>query len=118
MKLVALRQIAAHVDFVFEDVGEGPSELVSRRGRENTRPALVQSVVETRVNYADDRECIDELGVRGSYDERREQEISRLKTWLSDHNRLHREDLLLLEGGVKPYGDQSKGRYDSIANWS
>src|SRR3981081_1269836 len=60
---------------------------------------------------------MDELGCRGPYDEGREQEISRLETWLSDHNRLHREDLLLLEGGGKPNGDQSKGRHDSIANW-
>src|SRR5258706_13818128 len=42
-ELVTLPEVAAHVDFVFEYVGERPGELVAGRGREDADGALLQA---------------------------------------------------------------------------
>src|SRR6202008_1207436 len=41
VELVAIVQIATHVDLVLEDVGQRPGELMASRRRQNTRGALV-----------------------------------------------------------------------------
>src|SRR3954470_13186875 len=91
--------------------------MTSRR-RQNADAAFVERVVETRVDDTGNCEGVNEILVRSFNNERRKEEIGWLEAWARYDDRLHREDLLAIEGGSKPNGDQSKGRHYRIADRS
>src|SRR6185295_11300745 len=116
VELVAVMEIATHVDFVLEDISQRPDKLVAGGWRKNAGAAFVDRVVEIRGDYAANGERIDQFLVRGFDDERREDEICRLQTRSGDDDGLHRKDLLLFQAGCKPNGDRCQGRHDYITN--
>src|SRR3954469_15205352 len=118
VELVALREVAAHVDLVLEDVGERPRQLMTCRGRQDADAALIEGVVQARTNDTANGQRVDQFGVGGLNDERRENEICRLEARSGDDDGLHCKDLLLLEARCKPNGDRCQGRHDYITNRS
>src|SRR4051794_21368032 len=88
------------------------------RRRKNTDAALVERVVKAGLNRSRDREGVEELGVGSLDEDGLEQEVSGLESGSGDDDRIHSEDLLLVEGGCKPNGDRREGRHHQITNGS
>src|SRR3954468_12422205 len=87
-------------------------------GRKDADAALVERVVKAGLDDTGDRQGIDELGVRSFNQYGMEEEVSGLQSGSGDDDRLHRKDLLLVQGGSKPNGDRCHGRHDCITQGS
>src|SRR3954466_3810704 len=87
-------------------------------GREDADAAFVERVVKAGLDDTGDRQGIDELGVRSFNQYGMEEEVSGLQSGSGDDDRLHRKDLLLVQGGSKPNGDRCHGRHDRITQGS
>src|SRR5437016_2330552 len=70
------------------------------------------------MNDTGDGERVDELGVGGFNDDRLEEEVRWFESRPRDNDRIHCENLLLLECRCKPNGDRCQGRHDCITNRS